>query len=438
MCYNEVVAYLYDIPKFTKKHTFEHTREFIRRLGNPCHMKKVIHVAGTNGKGSVCAYMQAILLSESKTVGFFTSPHLEKVNERIRINGVNISDEMLVQIFEKVKKVVDEMMAEGMEHPSYFEFIYGMGMLAFEMADVEYIILETGLGGRLDATNSFEHPCLTVITSIGLDHTEILGDTIEKIAWEKAGIIKEGVPVVYDGSQEASSVVIYRRAMEMNAPCREIGKDAFEIKEITDKHIAFSILDDYDNNTLWQVKSTGMYQVMNMTLAVQGMKYIFGETADLKKWADVLKSVCWSGRMEEVLPGVILDGAHNPPAITRFVESLQFQKEYLQKTGKSTKTIILFSAVTDKDYEYMIESLCKEANADAYIITKLDSDRAAAIKDLASMFEKHTDHPVYMVDSIKDAFAKALEEKGEDGTLYCLGSLYLIGELKTIVGGSYA
>ncbi len=186
MKYEEVVRYIEDIPKFTKKHTLLHTREFMRRLGNPCQGRKVLHVAGTNGKGSVCAYMQAILLFEGKRVGFFTSPHLVKLNERIRINGKDIDDDTFCRIFAKVRQVAEELEKEGLEHPSYFEFLYGMGMLAFEENDAEYIVLETGLGGRLDATNSFEHPFLSVITSIGLDHTEILGDTIEKIAGEKA------------------------------------------------------------------------------------------------------------------------------------------------------------------------------------------------------------------------------------------------------------
>ena len=140
MKYEEVVRYIEDIPKFTKKHTLLHTREFMRRLGNPCQGRKVLHVAGTNGKGSVCAYMQAILLFEGKRVGFFTSPHLVKLNERIRINGKDIDDDTFCRIFAKVRQVAEELEKEGLEHPSYFEFLYGMGMLAFEENDAEYIV----------------------------------------------------------------------------------------------------------------------------------------------------------------------------------------------------------------------------------------------------------------------------------------------------------
>lgn len=432
--YEKIVRYIEDIPKFTKKHTFEHTQDFLRRLGNPCHDKKILHVAGTNGKGSVCAYMQAILLSEGKKVGFFTSPHLVKMNERIRINGSDIADEEFAEIFEKVKSVVETMKEEGIEHPSYFEFLYGMGMTAFDKADVEYVILETGLGGRLDATNSFETPYLSVITSIGLDHTEILGDTIEKIAAEKAGIIKMGVPVFFDGSCAESSAVIRQTAEKTGAPCREIGKDAFEILEITDKHIAFSILNEYDNNTVWQVGSTGIYQCMNAALAIEAMKYIFGDVADCERWKEAVANVRWSGRMEEVLPGVILDGAHNLAAIKRFVESIRAQKE----CNSEEKTVILFSAVAEKDYGHMIEALCQGVDADAYVITKLEDKRGARAETLAEEFARYTDKKIYVEDSMERAFARAMEEKGDYGRLYCLGSLYLIGELKGLIGGGHA
>ena len=435
MKYEEVVRYIEDIPKFTKKHTLLHTRKFMRRLGNPCQGRKVLHVAGTNGKGSVCAYMQAILLFEGKRVGFFTSPHLVKLNERIRINGKDIDDDTFCRIFAKVRQVAEELEREGLEHPSYFEFLYGMGMLAFEENDAEYIVLETGLGGRLDATNSFEHPFLSVITSIGLDHTEILGDTIEKIAGEKAGIIKKGVPVFFDGSDERSSRVIEETAENVEAPWYKMEKDALKIQEITDKHIAFSILDEYDNNTVWQVASTGIYQVMNAALAIRAMRYTFGDKAEICKWQKVVASVKWQGRMEEVLPGVIFDGAHNLTAIREFTKSIRLQRE---AEGEIHPLIILFSAVADKDYSHMIELLCKESKADVYVIAKVDNKRGAQADTLAALFRKYTDRPVYREDTLADAFTRALNEKGSEGKLYCLGSLYLVGELKELIGGEDA
>ena len=435
MKYEDVVRYIEDIPKFTKKHTLEHTREFMRRLGNPCHGRKVLHVAGTNGKGSVCAYMQAILLSEGKSVGFFTSPHLVKLNERIQINGEEIEDDAFCRIFEKVHQTAEAMEKEGMEHPSYFEFLYGMGMLAFEAHDVEFIVLETGLGGRLDATNSFEHPFLTVITSIGLDHTEILGDTVEKIAAEKAGIIKKGVPVFFDGSDDRSSRVIEEYAEKEGAPCYKIEKDAFKIQEITGKHIAFSIVDEYDNNTVWQVESTGIYQMMNAALAIRAMRYTFGKDEDFAGWQEAVAHVRWQGRMEEVLPGVIFDGAHNLAAIRKFTESIRLQKEM---ADQERPLVILFSAVADKDYSHMIKLLCEETDAKSYVITKVENKRGAQAETLAALFRQYTDKPVYQEDTLADAFSRAMDEKGSEGQLYCLGSLYLIGELKELIGGRHA
>ena len=146
--YEEAAAYIEEIPKFTKKHTLEHTKTFLKRLGNPAADRKIVHVAGTNGKGSVCAYLQAILMAEGKRTGFFTSPHLVSVNERIRVDNIQIDNETFLKVFRKVLKIVRQMVEDGIEHPSYFEFLFGMGMTAFAETDVEYIILETGLGGR--------------------------------------------------------------------------------------------------------------------------------------------------------------------------------------------------------------------------------------------------------------------------------------------------
>ena len=274
-----------------------------------------------------------------------------------------------------------------------------------------------------------------MITSIGLDHTEILGDTIEKIAGEKAGIIKKGVPVFFDGSDERSSRVIEETAENVEAPWYKMEKDALKIQEITDKHIAFSILDEYDNNTVWQVASTGIYQVMNAALAIRAMRYTFGDKAEICKWQKVVASVKWQGRMEEVLPGVIFDGAHNLAAIREFTKSIRLQRE---AEGEIHPLIILFSAVADKDYSHMIEILCKESKADAYVIAKVDNKRGAQADTLAALFRKYTDRPVYREDTLADAFTRALNEKGSEGKLYCLGSLYLVGELKELIGGEDA
>ena len=185
--YEKAVAYLYELPKFTKKNGLEHTKKILEKLCVKEESFKIIHVAGSNGKGSVCSAMNRILVDGGKRTGMFISPHLVKMEERFCVDGVPCSQGQFLETFYEVGMVVEEMKREGLAHPTFFEYLFAMGMLLFSREEVEYLILETGLGGRLDCTNVFDHPLLTVITSIGLEHTEYLGDTLEKIAWEKAG-----------------------------------------------------------------------------------------------------------------------------------------------------------------------------------------------------------------------------------------------------------
>lgn len=430
--YIEAVEYIEDLPKFTKKHTIEHTREFLSRLGNPARNRKIIHVAGTNGKGSVCAYMQAILEAEGKKTGFFTSPHLVKINERIQLDRESVSDEKFFRAFLKTLKAVKKMEEDGLSHPSYFEFLFGMGMSVFEESDVEYIILETGLGGRLDATNAPQSPFLTVITSISLDHTDILGDTVEKIAFEKAGIIKEGVPVFFDGSNQAAADVIRRIAEEKKAPCREISNYAFEIKKVDRNHIAFSRKSPYSKDTMWQVPGCGVYQVMNAEIAIQAIEYaLAGEEIHIERWIHAVRTMKWEGRMELVAPHFTVDGAHNPGALSEFSKSLHAIDPKLQE---EKWPVIIFSAVSDKKYEQMIEFLCREVPAKAYIVVEIEDRRKVIAEELAGLFQRYTDRPVYMYKGINEAIHTAYELRG-DSEIYCLGSLYLVGMVKKYLSG---
>ena len=425
--YEEAVRYIDELPKFTKKHTLEHTKDFLKRLGNPCKDRKVIHVAGTNGKGSVCAYMQAILEAEGKTSGFFTSPHLVKINERIQMNRKQVDDETFYRIFCKVMPIAVEMEEEGSGHPSYFEFLYGMGMMAFEEMDVEYIILETGLGGRLDATNSFENPAISIITSISLDHTDILGDTVAKIAAEKAGIIKKGVPVFFDGSSKEASDVISRTALGLEAPCREITNLAFEIREVKRNYIAFSRLNAYDKDTIWKVPICGYYQVMNAELALSTAEYLLREEEiHMERWVDAVAGMSWGGRMEEVIPHLIVDGAHNPGAMDAFVKSVELLDEKID--------VLIFSAVADKKYDQMIAYICEHLDVKTFIVTEIEDWRRVEAEVLMDVFRKNTDREVICRKDIKEAIETAFQMR-EDGEIYCLGSLYLVGMVKSALSG---
>ena len=380
--YEEAAAYIEEIPKFTKKHTLEHTKTFLKRLGNPAADRKIVHVAGTNGKGSVCAYLQAILMAEGKRTGFFTSPHLVSVNERIRVDNIQIDNETFLKVFRKVLKIVRQMVEDGIEHPSYFEFLFGMGMTAFAETDVEYIILETGLGGRLDATNAIDNPALAIITSISLDHTAILGDTIEKIAGEKAGIIKPGVPVFFDGSSKKAAEVIKAKASELGVSCREVTKNAYEIQKVHRKYIAFSRRSAYDKDVIFQVPMCGCYQAMNAELALEASEYLLaGEEIHMDRWKEALAELHWEGRMERVGAHITVDGAHNPGAMEAFVESVKALDE-----SERGEMVLLFSAVSDKKYDQMIEYLCENLDVKAYVVTQIEDERGVPAEELADAF----------------------------------------------------
>lgn len=425
MTYREAVQYIFGIPKFTEKNDAQHTRTFLKLLGNPQDNLKVIHVAGTNGKGSVCAYLDGMLRSEGKRTGLFTSPHLVKINERIAVDGEQISDEIFCRVFDRVMETVREMEERGLKHPTFFEFLFGMAMTAFAQAGVEYAVLETGLGGRLDATNAVEHPAVCVITSIGIDHTRYLGDTLEKIAGEKAGIIKPGVPVFYAETSPESDAVIEKTAAEKKSFCKKIGKDAYEILGIEDKHIAFSCASDYYGNTTWKLNNTAVCQPGNAALALEVMRYLFGENARLERWRDTLYTLKWEGRMEEILPDVYIDGAHNVSAIEAFAASVP-------EDGKGN--LILFSAVDDKDYEKMIDLLCRKVPAEMYVVTHIDDRRGVDAKILGDIFRKYTDRPVIAELSAKDALSRVLKQQN-GRRVYCLGSLYLTGMIKSLIQG---
>ena len=429
--YEEAAAYIEEIPKFTKKHTLEHTKTFLKRLGNPAADRKIVHVAGTNGKGSVCAYLQAILMAEGKRTGFFTSPHLVSVNERIRVDNIQIDNETFLKVFRKVLKIVRQMVEDGIEHPSYFEFLFGMGMTAFAETDVEYIILETGLGGRLDATNAIDNPALAIITSISLDHTAILGDTIEKIAGEKAGIIKPGVPVFFDGSSKKAAEVIKAKASELGVSCREVTKNAYEIQEVHRKYIAFSRRSAYDKDVIFQVPMCGCYQAMNAELALEASEYLLaGEEIHMDRWKEALAELHWEGRMERVGAHITVDGAHNPGAMEAFVESVKALDE-----SERGEMVLLFSAVSDKKYDQMIEYLCENLDVKAYVVTQIEDERGVPAEELADVFRRYTDRPVYCKERLEDAVRTAMNERGETGEIYCLGSLYLVGMMEKLLAG---
>ena len=423
MNYTEAVDYIETIPKFTVKHPPEHTRELLSRLGNPQEGIKIIHVAGTNGKGSVCAYLNAMLLAGGKKTGLFTSPHLVRINERFQINGEDVSDEQFLNAFLKVEKAAKEYEAEGEGHPSYFETLFLMGMLIFKEAGVEYLVMETGLGGRLDATNVVEKPLACIITSISRDHTEYLGDTLEAIAGEKAGIIKAGVPVIYDASQPGPASVIAAKAKEMGSPAWPMEPSFYEMKTQSREGITFTFAYPGGEKAELAIPYVAKYQMMNASLAFYTM-HILQDVHDIPKnvLAEGLSKIKWPCRMEMAAPGVIIDGAHNEDGIAQFVSTAGY-------FAKENEITILFMAVADKHYHEMIGEICEGIHPSHVVATQIDGSRVVPAEVLAEDFRKAGCTDVCAEPEIGAAYEKALGKKGS-GMLFCVGSLYLAGELK--------
>lgn len=427
MNYEEAVAYIEETPKFTTKNKLSHTKECLERLGNPEKKFKVIHVAGTNGKGSTCAFLTSIFREAGYSCGLFTSPHLVEINERFQINEKNIDDQSFLSAFKKVKALADELVAEGNYHPTYFEMLFLMGMVIFAEAGLDYVMLETGLGGRLDATTAVEDPVACVITSISFDHTQYLGNTIQAIAGEKAGIIVPGVPVIYDGNNMEAAQVIRKQAEAMGSPYYEVKKENMEILRNTSAGIDFCMENEYYGNTEFSIPFIAEYQVMNAALALKTAE-VLQDVVKLPKDAVLrgIRETRWQGRMETVLPGVIVDGAHNEDGVEKFVETAEhFQEDY--------PLTLLFSAVDDKDYTDMIRTVAGRIRFQHVIVTQVGGYRKVPAEQLADIFRKEGCLCAESCEDVETAFRTALEYREEDGMLFCVGSLYLVGEIKAII-----
>ena len=423
MNYEQAMEYIHAVQWAGHKPGLTRTRTLLAALGDPHKKLQFVHVAGTNGKGSVCAYLNAMLLAGGKKTGLFTSPHLVCINERFRINGEDVSDEQFLDAFLKVEKAAKEYEAEGEGHPSYFETLFLMGMLIFKEAGVEYLVMETGLGGRLDATNVVEKPLACIITSISRDHTEYLGDTLEAIAGEKAGIIKAGVPVIYDASQPGSASVIAAKAKEMGSPAWPMEPSFYEMKTQSREGITFTFAYPGGEKAELAIPYVAKYQMMNASLAFY-MMHILQDVHDIPKnvLAEGLSKIKWPCRMEMAAPGVIIDGAHNEDGIAQFVSTAGY-------FAKENEITILFTAVADKHYHEMIGEICEGIHPSHVVATQIDGSRVVPAEGLAEDFRKAGCTDVCAEPEIGAAYEKALGKKGS-GMLFCVGSLYLAGELK--------
>lgn len=462
----EAVDFLYSLPKFTTKNSLEHTAEFLRLLGSPCKDRKIIHVAGSNGKGSVCSFLYHILLASGKSVGLFTSPHLVDIRERFCVNGHMVSEEEFLDAYREVRRTADALVRTGKPHPTFFEFLFGCGMLLFERSHVEYVVLETGLGGRLDATNSFPSPLLCVITSISLEHTEILGHTIPEIAAEKAGILKPGVPVVYTNRDPEAAKVIAARAFCLGCPAFPVSEECCAIRKFTDNSIDFSFYSAYDEgeeavsgfagngkefpekersiptgsaqgtdsgsvpeetaepetSRLFTIPFGAPYQVENAALALVSARLLGIRDVDTLRRG--LQNTVWPGRMQEVQPGIWLDGAHNPSGIAAFTQAAA-----RLGAGDPYPPLLLFSMLQDKDVRTSVRLLLSGVHWGGVAVCGMESVRGLPAEELAGIFTEYTVAPVQIYESGAEAFSAMKRKRQEGQKLFVTGSLYFIGSL---------
>lgn len=429
--YEEILEFLEKIPQFTETNGFTRVRALLAEMGHPERMLSVIHVAGSNGKGSVCAYLNQILTAQGYCTGLFTSPHLTEVRERIRIDNALVSKEAFVSGFQCVQAAARRLEHQGIRL-AYFDYFVGIAFFIFAERQVDFVILETGIGGKLDATNAVEAPLLSVITTISLEHTAVLGDTIEKIAAEKAGIIKPFVPLVYSAKNREVIKIIEETAEKQHAGAitAVMPKD-YQILKNTGNRIDFSLHNGYYKNDCFSLTTGAVYQAENCSLALTaaGVLQKTGKIQlDEGKVRQAVSDTHWEGRMEEVLPGVYLDGAHNPEGIESFIQSAE-----AVCAGKSAA--LLFSVVKDKNFEKMIERLTASGIFDSYIVAQMHTDRHLAGESIRDIFKKYTQAPLYEFNEAADALRWGLQKQRENPQqiLMCTGSLYLVGELKSMV-----
>lgn len=422
--YEEAVDYALQIPKFTKKNTPEDTRRFYEYLGRPGERSGLIHVAGTNGKGSVCSYINAVLSGAGQRTGLFTSPHLVDVRERFRLDGEMISKEEFARCFNQVMDSVKAFCEKNQEeyHPTFFEMLFFISMLWFQEKRADYIILETGMGGRLDATNVIEKPLVTVITRIGLDHTEYLGNTKAEIAAEKAGIIKKGVPVVFWEQEEEVNEVIVKKAREMSAEVIPVSEKQVVLFKFKNKTVDFSMSSEYYEYIRASLPTAAVYQKENAALAIRALE-VLGRTVPLTRQQveTGLSRAKWEGRMEEVLPGVYIDGAHNEDGIQAFLDSVR-------EDGCRGKRHLLFSVVSDKRAENMIGRIVDSGLFADVAIAPIDSARSLTQEQLLSLWKGRNHARLY--HNPEEAWDALIREKDEADMVYAAGSLYLAGQLK--------
>lgn len=435
MNYQESVQYLFSLGRelasprqaSAQKFDLKNITIVCERLGQPQREFQSVHVAGTNGKGSTSAMLESILRAAGSRTGLYTSPHLERINERIRVNGTEISDEDFAAAFTRVQQAIEELLASAAlaAHPTFFECVTAIAFVHFAAAGVEYAVCETGMGGRLDATNILL-PEVAVITQIDFDHENFLGHSIEEIAGEKAGIIKPGARVVSAAEHLIARVVIRRRCAEQSAFLVEI-ENAYFLEDVTANDGCFSFTAiDYETKVRVPIalRLPGRFQVRNALTALAAARMLAERGAPIDDAAITrgFAEAVWPGRLERIgrSPDIYVDGTHNPAGAR---EISVFWEQFL--AGKNI--YMIYGAMRDKAVDEIAGLLFPRASC--VILTTPAQSRSISAPLLAEMTAHHA-RCAEVVPDPKQALARALELAAPEDVIFITGSLYLVGELR--------
>lgn len=420
MTYKEAKQFLEDCNQYAGEFTLEPLKEMLRRLGNPQDELSFVHIAGTNGKGSVLAFVSTILKEAGYRVGRYISPTIFSYRERIQVNEAYISREDLARLTEKIRTVGEQMLREGMQHPTMFEAETALAFLYFAEQKCDLVVLECGMGGRMDATNVIRNTAAAVLASISMDHMGFLGDTLAKIAENKAGIIKPGCTVVtLKQPAEAQRVILEQARL-----CGCTVVTAEPEQAVNRQRGLFSQSFDYKEQKEIQISLSGEYQFANASLALEVIDALRAKGYEIPKAAvrKGLKEAVWIGRFSVIArePYVIADGAHNRDAARKLAETIE---HYLQ--GK--RLIYIMGVLADKEYDAVIERTARYASEIITVMTP-DNVRALPAEDLARAVAVHNSH-VQAAESIQAAVSRAYELAEKEDVILAFGSLSYLGEL---------
>lgn len=425
LSYEECMSYIYGAKRFSDNTKLIRTKEVLRILGNPQDSLKIIHVAGTNGKGSVTAMISSVLMEAGYKVGMFTSPFLEEFEERIQINNCNIPKSDLAHYATIVRDALLTCEKNGFGEPNGFEIITSIMLKYFADQKVDYAVVEVGLGGRLDATNVV-NPLVSVITSISYDHMNILGNTLSEIAGEKAGIIKNNIPVISINQEEEAAVVLKNTAEEKHSEITFVNKDSYRICESKrDDRCQLIKVNTKNNDYKVKLQLLGTYQSSNCALAINVLEKLKDMGADLNKQIvlEGLYKTKWKGRMEILKdnPLTIIDGAHNFDGIKNLKDSIKRYFSY-------KKLILILGILSDKESHKMVDEI--KNIADYIIFTTPHSIRA---EDPHELFKLIKDDNAEVIEDYKKAYEKARELSESNDLIVASGSLYMVGDMRKVI-----